>query len=292
MGAFASIDGNISELHEARVSVMDNGFVFGDSAYETLRTYHGRPFELGRHLRRLRASTGRLGFAIPASDDDLGARLDALLARAQNAESYIRMIVSRGVGDMTYNFGRVQGPTVVMVAKPLEPFPETHQTQGIPVAIVSIKRNSPRALDPAIKTSNLLNNILATREAQAKGGFEALLLNEREELAEGAGSNVFVVRAGRVSTPPLSAGILAGITRELVFELARPLGIGVCEEVLSASDLLRADEAFITSTLKELTPIKSVDGRAVGSGTPGAVTLRLLAAYHEHALRAAAKAVG
>jgi branched-chain amino acid aminotransferase len=283
MGFFASVDGLITPAHEARVSVLDNGFTFGDAVYETLRTYGGRPFALARHLRRLRASAARLGIAIPVPDPELAARLDALLARAENAESYIRFVVSRGVGDISYNFDKVQGPTVVMVVKPYAFPPASWHSEGVRVSLVDVRRNSPAALDPAIKSCNLLNNILAMRAAQAAGAIEAILLNERGEIAEGAGSNVFVVRDGELLTPPLAAGILAGITREVLLELAPTCGVTIRETPLRADDLLGADEAFLTSTLKELAPITRVDDRAIGSGRPGPLTLRLLDAFQRHA---------
>jgi branched-chain amino acid aminotransferase len=285
MGVFASINGHIAPPQEARISVFDNGFTFGDSVYETLRTYGGRPFALGRHLTRLRASAGRLGIAIPLPDDQLAGWLDELLARGANPESYIRFIVSRGVGDISYRFERVQGPTVVMVVKPYEPLPDACFSEGIAVVISGVRRNSPQALDPAIKSCNLLNNYLAVREAQAKGAMEALMLNEQGELAEGASSNVFVVKDGTVVTPPLSAGILAGITREVILGLARPLGIPMREWTLRVPDLLDADEAFVTSTLKEAAPIRLVGDRPIGTGRPGPITLRILAAFREYAPR-------
>jgi branched-chain amino acid aminotransferase len=283
MGFFSSVNGEVVPAEQARVSVLDSGFLYGDSVYETLRTYGGRPFHLDRHLRRLRRSAGRLGIDIPLGDDVLARRTGEVLARAANAESTIRIVVSRGVGDISYRFDRVKGPTVVISAKPLEPFPEDTYTQGIAVAVVSLRRNPPDALDPAIKSSNLLNNVLATREAQAKGALEAILLNHRDEIAEGAGSNVFVVKAGEVLTPPLSAGILPGITREVLLELAPAAGVTMREQALRLPDLLGADEAFITSTLKELAPIARVDGRSVGSGRPGPLTACLLKAYRAYA---------
>jgi branched-chain amino acid aminotransferase len=278
MGFFASIDGVIAPAAEARVSVLDNGFTFGDAVYETLRTYDGRPFALHRHLRRLRASAARIAVTIPQPNSELGERLHALLERAQNPESYIRLIVSRGVGDISYHFERISGPTVVMVVKPYEPLPDSAYSEGVVVSLVSVRRNHPDALDPAIKSCNLLNNLLATREAQSKGALEALLLNQAGELAEGAGSNVFVVRAGEVLTPPLSSGILAGITREILFEIAGELGVPMREARLRAEDLLGADEAFLTSTLKELAPIRRVDAHALRR-CPGPVTVKLLEAF-------------
>lgn len=281
MSVFASIDGRVVPQAQATVSAFDNGFAFGDSVYETLRTYGGRPFVLGRHLSRLRRSAGRLGFTIPQDDAELRARIAAVLAAAANPESYLRLIVSRGVGDLSYRLERVQGPTIVILVKPLEPFAETQFAHGIPVALVSIRRNPKRALDPAIKSSNLLNNVLATQEAQRQGAFEAILLNERDEIAEGAGSNLFVVQGGTLRTPPLEAGLLPGITRELVLEQARALGIPVFETALRPEDLLSADEAFITSTLKEVMPIARVGDRPIGAGRPGPLTERLRTAYRE-----------
>lgn len=283
MSVLVSIDGRVVRGDEARISVFDNGFMFGDGAYETLRTYAGRPFHLGRHLRRLRASVGRLGFTIPPSDEDLAARLDALLARAGHGESYVRIVATRGVGDVSYHFERVQGPTIVMVVKPLETLPASAYAEGLEVVVSAVQRNSPLALDPAIKSISLLNNILAVRAAQAQGAAEALLLNERGELAEGASSNVFVVASGTVLTPPLSAGLLAGITRGVVLELAPALGLETREVTLVPRDLAGAAEVFITSSLREVAPVRAVDGHAVGSGDPGPTTLRLLAAFREYA---------
>jgi branched-chain amino acid aminotransferase len=283
MGFFASVNGSVVPAEEARVSVLDNGFTFGDAVYETLRTYNRRPFELHRHLTRLRASSGRLGFDIPTDDVELGRQLDTLLDRAGNSESYIRLIVSRGMGDISYHFDRVVGPTIVMVVKPLEPFPESAYRDGIDVAVVKVRRNHPNALDPAIKSCNLLNNILAVREAQARGAEEALLLNARGELAEGASTNVFVVKNGSVRTPPLAAGILAGITREVLFGLCEGLRLPFREEAIPLEALGAADEAFVTSSTREAMPIRTVDGRPVGDGRPGPVTRKIIAAFRAYA---------
>jgi branched-chain amino acid aminotransferase len=285
MGVFASVNGNVVPAEQARVSVMDNGFTFGDAVYETLRTYGGRPFHLDHHLERLRASAGRLGIEAPAGDELFARRLDDLLARAGNDESYIRIILTRGEGDISYRFDRVKGPTLVMVVKPFEPPPARDYAEGIPIVIASVRRNHPRALDPAIKSNNLLNNILAVREGQAQGAAEAILLNDMGEVAEGASSNIFVVKGGVVSTPPLATGILPGITRWLVLDLCRELGIPAREETLIAADLFAADEVFITSTTKEAVPVRTIDGKTVGAGRPGPVHQRILQAYREYARR-------
>jgi len=280
---FASVNGIVVPAEEARVSVLDNGFAFGDSVYEVLRTYGGLAFESGRHFRRLRASAARLGFSVPASDADLLAQVDALLARAGTGESYIRIIVSRGLGDCSYSFERVQGPTVVMIQKPLPPYPAWHYEDGIKIAAVGVRRNHPRALDPAIKSSNLLNNILAVREAQSRGAEEPVLLNQEGFLAEGASTNVFLARGGALLTPPLSAGILAGITREVVLELLPGLGIPFGERPLHLEELLSADEAFMTSTTREVVPVRQVDEAPVGNGRPGPLTRRVMKAFGAYA---------
>jgi branched-chain amino acid aminotransferase len=285
MGFFASVNGVVTDAAEARVSVLDNGFTFGDAVYETLRTYGRRPFHLDRHLARLRRSAARLRIGLDLGDEEMVRRLDALLERSQHPESYIRLIVSRGVGDISYHFDRVQGPTVVMVTKPFQPFPETLYRDGIAVILSSVQRNHPRALDPAIKSCNLLNSVLAVQEAQDKGALEPIMLNAAGDVAEGASSNVFLVKGGVLVTPTLDAGILPGVTREILIERASALDIAVRETTVRVPELLDADEAFITSSLKELAPIRTIDGRPVGDGRPGPVTLRLLADFRDYAPR-------
>ena len=285
MGFAVSIDGRVGSPEEVTLKVTDNGFVFGDSAYETLRTYGGRPFELDRHLVRLRRTIGLLGFDLRTSDDEIKARIDACLSFAGNAESYLRVIVSRGVGDMSYRFERIAAPTMAIYVKPLEPQSEALYEKGAAAVFVSIRRNPVEALNPAMKASNLLNNALAAREAYAKGAFEALLLNTRGEVAEAAGSNVFMVKDGLLLTPPLSAGILEGITRGITLEIAAKTGAPCEERVLYPEDLRTADEAFLTSSLKEIAPVTTLDGATVGDGRPGPVTRALLAAYRARIAR-------
>lgn len=286
MGVFASVNGLVTPGDEARVSVFDDGFLFGDGVYETLRTYGGRLLHLDRHLLRLRASAARLGIGVPLDDETWRHRAEDLLRQAGNAESYLRIVLSRGVGDASYGRERPSGPTVVLIVKPLDPWPVACHADGVDVAVVSTRRNHRDCLDPAIKSSSLLNSVLAIREARARGAFEAVLLNLAGEVAEGSSSNLFLARGGGLRTPPLSAGILPGVTRGLVLEIARSLGLAAEEGTLRAVDLLAADEVFITSTLKEVMPVRSVDGRPVGNGRPGPLTLRLLGAYRTYAVRA------
>ena len=282
MGFYASVNGESTPAEQARVSVLDNGFTFGDGVYETLRTYGGRPFHRDRHLERLRRSARRLRIALPDADAITGD-LDRVLQRSANPESYIRIIVTRGVGDISYHFERIEGPTVVILVKPLAPLPAAYHRDGVPVILSAVRRNHPRALDPGIKACNLLNNIMAAQEAQERGAFEPVLLNETGEVAEAASANVFLVKDGVVITPPLEAGILPGVTRQLVIDQARAASVTVREEPVAVTDLLAADEVFLTSTLKEVLPVATIDGRAVGAGGPGPVTLRLLAEFREYA---------
>jgi branched-chain amino acid aminotransferase len=283
MSFLVSVNGEVTSAEEARISVLDNGFTYGDSVYEVLRTYGGSAFEPGRHFHRLRRSAARLGIDVPATDEQLLAQVDALLARARGEESYIRIVLTRGVGDCSYDFARIEKPTLVMIQKPLPRYPPRNYDEGIRIAAVGVRRNHPHALDPAIKSSNLLNNILAVREAQARGADEPLLLNHDGFIAEGASTNVFVVHGGSLSTPPLSAGILAGITREVVLELAQAAGVPCGEKALRLPDLLGADEAFLSSTTREVVPIGLVDDRPIGDGRPGPLTRRLLQAFRDYA---------
>ena len=279
MGSYAFVNGAVTRAEDARVSILDNGFTFGDAVYETLRTYRGRPFALSRHLTRLRASAARLGFSVTQTDTEFAGILDDLLLRAANPESYIRLICSRGVGDISYHLDRVAGPTLVAAVKPFEPFPEAQYQEGVSVAVVSVRRNHRLALDPAIKSCNLLNNLLAVREAQGRGALEAILLNQDGFVAEGASTNVFVVAGGVATTPPLSAGILEGITREVVLKLGPEAGVRVAEEELTLAALREADEVFITSSTREVMPVAAVDGRPVADARPGAITRRLREAF-------------
>ncbi len=288
MPAFASINGEISPADQARVSVLDNGFTLGDSVYETLRTYGAKPLHFDRHLARLRRSAARLGFDIPLRDEQFRARVDAVLGSADNAESYLRWIVSRGVGSISYDFESVDGPTIVMLARAFEPPRDSLYENGVAACIAGIRRNARDAIDPAIKTSSLMNNILAMREAHERGVFEALLLNADGEVAEGASSNVFAVQRGELCTPPLEAGILEGITRALTIEIAEARGIPAIVRPLRPDDLHGADELFITSSTKELLPVWALDGDPVGGGKPGPITRSLLSAYRDYAARTAA----
>jgi len=284
MRAVVNVNGRISTEADAVISIFDHGFLFGEGVYETIRTYNGRPFLFGRHMARLRRSAERLMLDVPFSDADLLARVGETAASLQGpGERYIRMLLTRGIGDLTYDPKACPTPSMVIVVRPFEPVPARTVERGVKIAIVPIMRNHPDSVSPLIKSNNLLNNAIAMQQALSAGGAEGLMRNYRGELAECSQANFFVVRHGRAETPPLSAGVLAGLTRELLFELGPSAGVPVVETPLTEADLETADEAFFTSTTKELLPVVQIDERQVGGGRPGPATLRLLEAYRRFA---------
>lgn len=263
------------------ISPLDLGFIFGASVYETLRTYGNRPFMLGRHLKRLRESADSLRIVVNLSDEELVSRVEDTLAAANNPECVIRIIVSEGIGKIDYGVDAAPEPTVVIIAKPLPEDWERRADQVIRVALVGVVRNLPRSVNPRIKSSNLLNNLLAMREALSRGAEEALMLNYRGEVAEGSLTNVFIVKDRIVKTPSLDAGILPGITREIVIGLAIAKGLETHETTILPDQLLQADEIFLTGTTKEVMPVGSVDSCLIGDGKAGPVTTALWEAYRQ-----------
>jgi branched-chain amino acid aminotransferase len=291
MGAFVNVNGRISSGEQASISIFDHGFLYGDGIYETLRTYNGEPFLFDRHMQRLRESADRIRLDVPFSDAELLERsLDTLKAaglgpgrRAEAAEAYIRILLTRGIGELTYDPAATPTPSLVIIVKPL-PVPAAKDFEhGVKVCLVDIIRNHPRSVNPIIKSNNLLNNALCMQEAMRKGGVEGVFRNYRGELSECSQSNLFIVKNGVVRTPELDAGLLPGITRAFVFEVGQGLGIEVEEARLEDADLFDADEAFFTSTTKELMPIVQVDDRTIGAGKPGPVTKTLLAEFRRRA---------
>ena len=282
--AAVNINGRLSDAAHASVSVFDHGFLFGYGVYETLRTYNRVPFLYDRHMRRLRASASMIHVPVPVDDREMLRRIEQTMAAVAGlAEGYIRILLTRGEGDFSYDPRAAPAPTLVIIVKPFpEPAAEKFEN-GVRVAMVSIMRNHPESVNPLIKSDNLLNNALAMQEALAKGGEEAVMKNHRGEIAECSQSNLFIVRGGRAITPPLDAGLLAGVTRAFVFEVGREAGVPVAEETIRESDLFGADEVFITGTTREITPVVQIDDRKIGNGTPGSVTKKLLAKFREMA---------
>jgi branched-chain amino acid aminotransferase len=276
------VNGKITTEAQAVVPVFDHGFLYGEGVYEVCRTYHGQAFLLDRHLTRLRASAGLIALAVPYDDtvflDRIAETMEAagLLPWTRGGQdAYIRLLLTRGVGELTYDPAACKTPTLVIIARPHVPPPARVYDEGVNVAIVPIQRNAPEALNPLIKSNNLLNNALAMQRALAEGGFEAVMRNHLGELAECSQSNLFIVRRGLVLTPPLRAGLLAGITRQLVLEMCEDERIPSDQRALHDAELFEADEAFLTSSTREIVPIVRVDGKAIATGRPGPVTARL-----------------
>ena len=289
MAVFVNVNGRISPERDAVIPVLDHGFLYGEGVYETLRTYNGRPLLFDRHMRRLRQSSAMIHLPVPFTDQELERRMEETISVAAPAwppdrrEAYIRILLTRGVGDLSYDPATCPTPSVVIIVKPqVDPPPEVFD-RGVKVALVDIVRNHPASVSPLIKSNNLLNNALAMQEAIRRGAYEAVMRNFRGELTECTQSNLFVVSAGDALTPPLEAGLLAGITRGFLFEAGREIGITVREQVLRDENLFGADEAFLTSTTREAVPIVRVDDKVIGDGKPGAVTRRLLDQFRRRA---------
>jgi branched-chain amino acid aminotransferase len=284
MSAVVYVNGKIADAAHATVPVFDHGFLYGEGIYETLRTYRRQPFLFARHMRRLRQSAALMALDVPFSDDELRARCDETVAAhpaLKDDEAYIRILLTRGVGELTYNPAATPTPSLVIIVKPFPTPPDRMFNDGIRLALVSVRRNHPQALNPMIKSNNLINNALAMQEALRQGGEEALMQNQAGELVECSQSNFFVVRDGAVLTAPLTAGLLPGITREFVLELAAELGIPGREATLTPGDLSKVQEAFITGTTREVTPVIAVSDTTIGDGKPGPITKRLLKAFRD-----------
>lgn len=287
MLAMVNVNGRISDEAHAVISVFDHGFLYGEGVYETLRTYNGLPFLFDRHMRRLRQSARMLDLPTPLTDDQIAARFDETMRAGglgpAGAEAYIRLLVTRGVGELSYDPAATPQPSFVVIVKPqIDPEPAVFE-KGVKVALVPIVRNHPGTVNPMIKSNNLLNSALAMQEAVRRGAFEGLMRNYKGELAECSTANIFVVKHGTALTPPLEAGLLPGITREFLFEIGAELNIPVREQVLRDPDLFGADESFLTSTTREIVPIVQVDDRTIGDGEPGPVSRALLQGFHKKA---------
>jgi branched-chain amino acid aminotransferase len=282
MSATVSVNGRITGERDAVISVFDHGFLYGEGVYETLRTYGGTPFLYDRHMRRLRQSADLIALPVPFSDQELALNIDATLkASSVSGEAYIRVLLTRGIGDLSYDPDATPTPSVVIIVKPHVDPPAEVYRDGVRVAIVEIVRNHPGSVNPMIKSNNLMNSALAMQEALRRGAYEGIMRNYRGELTECAVANLFIVRRGEALTPPLSAGLLPGITREYVFEIARSVGVAIREETLRDEDLFTADESFLTGTTREIVPIVTVDDRTIGTGRPGPITFRLLDAFRQ-----------
>jgi len=281
------IDGTFYDESEAKISVFDHGLLYGDGVFEGIRAYHGRVFKLREHIDRLFFSAKAILLDLPMSHEALmqatveSCRINGL------RDGYIRLVVTRGVGTLGLNPNRCKNPSVIIIADKIQVYPKELYDKGMDIVTVPTVRNLHSAVNPAIKSLNYLNNILAKIEANNAGVEEAVMLNSEGYVAEGTADNIFVVRKGALFTPPLSAGALYGITRQTVIELAEAAGWKVAEPNLTRYDLFNADECFLTGTGAELIPVVKIDGRVIGTGQPGPVTRQLVENYH-----ALTKAVG
>jgi branched-chain amino acid aminotransferase len=278
------VNGIITRAHDAVIPVFDHGFLYGEGVYETLRTYGGTPFLFGPHMARLRRSAALMALDVPQTNEQVAACILDTTEAYQRfygglTEAYIRILFTRGVGGLSYDPAACPEPTLVIILKSF-PFPaERTFADGIRIVLVTVRRNHPEALNPAIKSNNLLNNALAMQEALRSAGEEALMLNHAGAVVECSQSNFFIVKDGRLRTAPLTAGLLPGITRAWVIELARDLDIGVDEHNYTPADVHAANEAFITGTTREVTPVVAVDGHTIGNGRPGPIAMKLLAEF-------------
>jgi len=266
------INGEFFSKEDAKVSVYDHGLLYGDGVFEGLRTYGGKVFRLDAHLERLYESARAICLEIPISVEQLTEDVNATVAKNNISDGYIRLVVTRGAGSLGLDPNLCSNPQVIIIADSITLYPAEYYENGLQIVSASTIRNHPAALSPRIKSLNYLNNILAKIEGLRAGCIEALMMNHKGEVAECTGDNIFLVRKGELFTPPLDAGILDGITRETVIELARDAGLTVHETTLTRHDVYVADECFLTGSAAEVIPVVGIDSRTIGDGKPGPIT--------------------
>jgi branched-chain amino acid aminotransferase len=275
------IDGKLYDKEEAKVSVYDHGLLYGDGVFEGIRSYNGKVFRLKEHLDRLWDSAKAIWLEIPMSREEMTKAVIDTLAVNNIKDGYIRLLVTRGVGTLGLDPNKCARPSIVIITDSIALYPKEMYEKGLEIVTSSVPRVPPAALSPRIKSMNYLNNILAKIEGLQAGCVEALMLNHKGELAECTGDNVFLVRRGKLLTPGPDAGILEGITRNAIIELAGEMGIKVCEVALSKYDAYVADECFLTGSGAEVIPVVKIDGRVIGEGRPGPITKQLFDRFHK-----------
>jgi len=273
-------DGLVPE-DEAKVSVFDHGVLYGDGVFEGIRAYNGRIFRLEQHLERLYDSARAIMLSVPLTIEELTeATLETCRAN-ELTDGYMRLVVTRGRGDLGLDPRKCQEPTIFIIADSIKFYPQEYYDNGLEVITCTTRRNSPDALDPAIKSLNYLNNILAKIETVRAGVPEGIMLSSDGYVAECTGDNIFLVRDDHVITPPISVGNLRGITRQVVMELLAEMGIETHEELFRLLEVYNANEMFLTGTAAEIVPVVRVDGRSIGDGRPGPLTGKLRQRFHE-----------
>jgi branched-chain amino acid aminotransferase len=274
------IDGKYYDERHAKISVFDHGLLYGDGIFEGIRIYNGRVFKLKEHIDRLFCSAKSILLNIPMSHAAIMAAVVETCRRNKVRDGYVRLVVTRGAGTLGLNPNRCKNPSVIIIAGKIQLYPPAFYQRGMEIITVPTTRNLHSALNPAIKSLNYLNNIMAKIEANNAGCEEAIMLNNEGFVAECTGDNIFIAQQDRLLTPPLSAGALHGITRRVVMELAAEAGCQVSEANLTRHELFNADECFLTGTGAELVPVVKIDGRVIGTGKPGPLTRQLVERYH------------
>jgi branched-chain amino acid aminotransferase len=277
------IDGTWHDKDSGKISVFDHGLLYGDGVFEGIRVYAGKVFKLPEHLDRLWESAHAVLMEIPLPKAELGRVIEEAVRRSGLEEAYIRPIVTRGVGDLGIDPRKCARPTIIVIVDEINIWTPERLDRGLAVITAGTPIPHREALSPRVKSLNYMSHAMAKLEANVAGADEALMLDASGHVAEGTGQNIFVVKRGVLRTPPLHAGILGGITRGVVIELAREAGHEVREEQLNRFDIYTADEAFFTGTASEIAPIRSYDGRTVGAGRAGPVTKGLMARFHAYA---------
>jgi branched-chain amino acid aminotransferase len=276
------LNGKLVPREDARISVFDHGLLYGDGVFEGIRAYDGRVFRLSQHLDRLYDSARAIALKIPLTKNEMEEAVIQTLRANSLKNGYIRLVVTRGEGDLGLDPSSCGKPAVFIIADKIELYPEEWYKKGLELVIVATKRNIPEAIDPGIKSLNYLNNILAKIEASLQNMPEAVMLNREGYVAECTGDNIFIVEKNVLITPPFYVGILAGITRQAVMELAREkLGLLVREEAFTRLHLYNADECFLTGTAAEVIPVVKIDGRKIAEGKPGKITTRLIKEFRD-----------
>lgn len=275
------IDGTFYEQSEAKISVFDHGLLYGDGVFEGIRFYHDRVFRLDEHMDRLWDSAKAIALDPPMSRDELVEATLETIRQNDLHDGYIRLLLTRGAGSLGLSPDSCRRPSVVIIAATISLYPDSLYQKGLTMVTCATRRTAPAALSPRVKSLNYLNNVLAKIEAQQAGAAEGVMLNEQGYVAECTGDNLFVVKKGLILTPPVNAGSLAGITREVVFELAQKNGFSITEKDLTRYDIFVADECFLTGTAAEVIPAVQLDRRTIGTGLPGPMTLKLVEDFRE-----------
>jgi branched-chain amino acid aminotransferase len=273
-------NGSLVPPEEAKISIWDHGLLYGDGVFEGIRAYHGKVFRLDEHLKRLYESAAALMLSIPLSFEQMKKAVVETVRANELRDAYIRLVVTRGVGDLGLDPRKCPNPTVFIIADQISLYPDEFYDKGLKVITCATRRNSPDALDPGIKSLNYLNNILAKIETIRAGVPEGIMLSSDGYVAECTGDNIFLVRGDEIMTPPVAVGNLRGITRQAVIEIIESEGLKLTEQAFRLLSVYAADEIFLTGTAAEIVPVVEVDGRPIGDGKPGPLTARLLEAFH------------